>query len=215
MSYTTVVAPGYNGSIQGIAYNKIAEDSLSVNNVQYYYKTIGSQTWTLNNLSVSGGVAFRNADVMSEIFGRYYNFEEAKAACNSLDKDGQNWELPSRADWEALASHISGNTNESYGRTVTAAMMAPVTFNGTKLYEYWSNIGDINNGSGFSAIPVGYANTLAKSNNGYKEYSTFWTSDQATETEAYYTYLISDQPGLFTSKGDKASFGASVRCIRK
>lgn len=215
VTYTTVVAPGYNGSIQGIRYNKIADDSLSVNNMQQYYKEIGTQTWTLNNLAVSGGIAFRNAEVMSEIFGRYYNFEEAKAACNALDTDGQNWELPSRADWEVLAAHIEGNTSDLYGKTITAAMLAPATFNGTNMFEYWPNIGDITNGSGFSAITTGYANTLAKANKGYMEYAVFWTSDEATETEAYYTYLISDQPGLFTSKGDKASFGASVRCIRK
>ena len=47
------------------------------------------------------------------------------------------------------------------------------------------------------------------------EYAVFWTSDQATETEAYYKYLICDQPGIFTSKGNKKSFGAAVRCIRE
>lgn len=215
VTYTTAVAPGYNGSIQGIRYNKIAADSLYVNNMQHYYKTIGTQTWTLNNIAVSGGVPFRNSELMAEIFGRYYNFESAKAACNALDTETQNWELPTREDWNTLEAYITGNTNETYGKTITAAMFAPVTFNSGVMYDYWPIVGDITNGSGFSAIPVGYANTTAKSFKGYKEYATFWTSDEATETEAYYTYLICDQPGLFTSKGDKASFGASVRCIRK
>ena len=213
ISYATVVAPGPNGSIKGVKYKDIAEDTVYVRHMPYYYKTIGSQTWTLNNMAVRSGVPFRNAEVMSEIFGRYYNFDEAKAACDSLDTATQNWELPSRADWEALEAHITGDT--SYGKTITAAMLAPFTFNSTKLYNYWPVVGDITNGSGFSAMTVGYGNTVAKSYNGEKEYAVFWTSDEADESEGYYKYLIIDQPGLFTGKGDKASFGASVRCIRK
>jgi uncharacterized protein (TIGR02145 family) len=213
MSYATVVAPGYDGSIKGVKYKDIAEDSVFVRHMPYYYKTIGTQTWTLNNMAVRTGVPFRNAEVMSEIFGRYYNFEEAKAACDSLDTAVQNWELPSREDWDALEAHITGNT--AYGKTITASMLAPVTFNGTRLYDYWPVVGDITNGSGFSAMNVGYANTVAKSCKGEKEYAIFWTADEANESEGYYKYLIVDQPGLFTGKGDKASFGASVRCIRK
>lgn len=213
VAYTTAVAPGPNGSIQGIRYKDIAEDTVYVRHMPYYYKTFGTQTWTVNNMAVRSGVPFRNADLMSEVFGRYYNFDEAKAACDSLDTASQNWELPSRADWETLASHIAGNP--TYGLTVTAAMLAPATFNGIKMYDYWPIIGDITNGSGFSALTAGYANTASKNFRGEQEYAVFWTADEATETEGYYKYLILDQPGLFTGKGDKASFGASVRCIRK
>lgn len=213
VTYTTVVAPGPNGSIQGIRYKDIAEDTVYVRHMPYYYKTLGTQTWTLNNMAVRSGVPFRNAELMSEVFGRYYNFDEAKAACDSLDTDGQNWELPSLADWESLASFITGNP--THGLTITAAMVAPATFNGIKMYDYWPVVGDITNGSGFSALTAGYANTTSKNFRGEQEYAVFWTADEATETEGYYKYLILDQPGLFTGKGDKASFGASVRCIRK
>lgn len=214
ISYTTTVRPGYNGSIKGIPYNRIADDSVFVRHMPYYYKKIGDQTWTLNNMAVRSGIPFRNAEVMSEIFGRFYGFEEAKAACDSLSKaSGQNWVLPSRADWDALESYISGK--KDLGKSIAAAMMVDASFNGTEMWEYWTSVGDITNGSGFSAIPAGYSNVSAKSFNGNFEYSVFWTSDEATETEAYYKYLICDQPDLFTSKGNKKSFGASVRCIRK
>jgi uncharacterized protein (TIGR02145 family) len=213
VTYTTAVAPGPNGSIQGIRFKDIAEDSVYVRHMHYYYKTIGKQTWTLNNMAVRSGVPFRNADLMSEVFGRYYNFNEAKAACDSLDTAEQNWELPSMADWETLASHVTGTP--TYGLTINAAMIAPATFNGVKMYDYWTIIGNITNGSGFSALTAGYANTVSKGFRGEQEYAVFWTADEATESEGYYKYLIIDQPGLFTGKGDKASFGASVRCIRK
>ena len=213
ITYTTAVAPGPNGSIQGIRFKDIAEDTVYVKHMPYYYKAIGTQTWTLNNMAVRTGIPFRNTDLMSEVFGRYYNFEEAKDACDSLDTATQNWELPSVADWETLVSYISGNP--TYGLTITAAMMAPATFNGIKMYDYWPVIGDITNGSGFSALTSGYANTVARSFRGEKEYAVFWTSDEASDSEGYYKYLISDEPGLFTGRGDKTSFGASVRCIRK
>lgn len=214
ISYTTIVRPGYNGSIKGIPYNRIADDSVYVRHMPYYYKKIGEQTWTLNNMAVRSGIPFRNAEVMSEVFGRFYDFEEAKAACDSLSKaSGQNWVLPSRADWDVLESYISGK--KDLGKSIAAAMTVNASFNGSDMWEYWPSVGDITNGSGFSAIPVGYSNVSAKSFDGSYEYSVFWTSDEATETEAYYKYIICDQPDLFTSKGNKKSFGASVRCIRK
>lgn len=213
VTYTTAVAPGPNGSIQGIKFKDIAEDSVYVRHMPYYYKTFGTQKWTINNMAVRSGIPFRNADLMSEVFGRYYNYNEAKDACDSLDTATHNWELPSAADWDALASHISGDPTN--GLTVTAAMMAPAKFNGTAMYDYWPVVGEITNGSGFSALTSGYANTESKSFRGEQEYAVFWTADEATESEGYYKYLIVDQPGLFTGKGNKASFGASVRCIRK
>ena len=214
VGYTTTVKPGYNGSIQGIGYNKIADGSLFVRHMPYYYKKIGEQTWTLNNMAVRSGLPFRNAEVMSEVFGRFYSYEEAIAACDSLSKvSSQTWTLPSRADWDALEAYVSGR--QEPGKTIAAAMMAKATFNGTLMWEYWPTVGEITNNSGFSAIPTGYANVLAGSFDGNFEYATFWTADEATETEAYYKYFICDQPGIFTSKGNKKSFGAAVRCIRK
>lgn len=216
-SYATAVAPGYNGSITGISYNKIADDSLFVRHMPVYYKTIGSQTWTINNLGLRSGKPFRNADVMSEVFGRYYDFNQAKAVCDSLDRDGQNWELPSMEDWAILEAEISAKTGEGlkYGKTLSAAMIVDAVFNGNKFWEYWPAIGEMTNASGFSAISTGYANILAGSYEGEFEYAAFWTSDQASSTEGYYKYMICDQNGLFNGKGNKESFGASVRCIRK
>lgn len=217
VSYTTVVKPGYNGSIRGVNYKSIAEDSVFVRHMPYYYKQIGNQTWTLNNMAVRSGIPFRNAEVMSEVFGRYYNFSEAKAACDSLDRDGQNWELPSMKDWAILENHISGMTGEgkAYGKSFAAAALANAYFNDKLMVEYWPEVGDITNGSGFSALSAGYANMVANSFNGEFEYAAFWTSDEATSTEGYYKYITYDQPGLSTGKGNKESFGASVRCIRK
>lgn len=211
-SSTTTVAPGPNGSIQGINYADIADKTIYVRDMPYYVKGIGTQTWTLNNMAVRSGAPFRNAEIMSEIFGRYYNYEEAKAACDSLDKDGEDWALPTLADWKTLEAYVSDNGT---GKSVASKMMADATFNGTTMWEYWTVVGEITNDSGFSAIPVGYTNIASLNFKGTYEYAMFWTADEVSATEAQYTYLICNQPGLFTGVGDKTSFGASVRCIRK
>lgn len=219
--YTTAVAPGYQGSISGINYKRIAEDSIMVRHMPYYYKKIGDQTWTLNNMAVREGLPFRNAEVMSEVFGRYYNFADANAACDSLKAvSGDNWVLPSRSDWDVLESYLSSNTGEGkeLGKTPLAAFAANACFNGKEFWEFWpKKIGKLTNGSGFSALSTGYANVKAKSFHGEFEYASFWTSDSVadSETEAYYKYVFCDQPGIFTGKGNKESYGASVRCIRK
>ena len=210
---TTLVAAGENGSIQGISYSSIADGQTSVEGyLPYYYKSFGGKDWTINNLAVATGVSYRKADAMSEVFGKYYNFEEAKAACNALDTDSEDWELPSIQDWEALEAYISA---EYPDEKITAAMAGNATFNGMIMWEYFPNVGDVTNNSGFSAIPTGYANTIAASFHGTFEYAVFWTADEASADEAYYKYFICDQPDLQTGRGAKTSFGASVRCIRK
>ena len=214
VSFTTAVAPGYNGSIQKYNFKDYAADSIQVSNKQYYIKEIGEQTWTLNNMAEGNGIAFRNAEVMGDIFGRFYSFEEAKYACTAL---GEGWTLPTLEDWNAFEAYLSSQTGEGkeYGKSQMAAIMASSTLNGAAMCEYWPVIGDFTNASGFTALPVGYANVLSKSFGGTYEYATFWTATETNETEAYYKYTISDQAEIQTGIGAKDSFGASVRCIFK
>ena len=85
-------------------------------------------------------------------------------------------------------------------------------------------MGDVNNESKLSFIPFGYSNLGTKSVDGKYPQATFegmyeylavWTADAVEgESMAYYRYLRSDLPDMLTGKGDKASFGASVRCVR-
>ena len=214
VSYTTAVASGYNGSIQKYDFKNYAADSIQVNNRQYYIKEIGEQTWTLNNMAEGDGLAFRNAEIMSDIFGRYYSYEQAKYACNAL---GEGWVLPTLEDWNTLEEYLTSQTGDGkeYGKSQMAAIMADSEFNGTAMCEYWPVIGDFTNASGFTAIPVGYANVLSQTFDGVYEYSTFWTATETNESEAYYKYTICDQAEIQTGIGAKSSFGASVRCIFK
>lgn len=128
--------------------------------------------------------------------------------------------LPTKEDWEKLETFVKAKTEAdptSYGKSVAAALMANASFNGDLILEYWPIVGDITNSSGFSAIPVGYANTEADTFHGPFEYAVFWTATSVEDNAemAYYRYLICDQPDMFTGKAEKKSFGASVRCIKK
>ena len=212
---TTVVKGGKDGSIKGIAF---PAESISTEYGTYYYKTIGTQTWIVNNIcEKSSGSPFVNSEAMSDVFGRYYSYEQAIAVCASLP--GGNWKLPSKEDWETLENVIDGeiNADDSYAKSVAAALMVDATFNGEDMWEYWPAVGDITNSSGFSAIPAGYAVLPSGSFSGLNEYSMFWTSSESSEKPgmAYCKYLISTEPDIFTREADKTSFGASVRCIRE
>ena len=200
--YTTIVKGGRNGSITGTGYASDAS-----------YQLIGNQTWTTANSDEGEGTPFRHAEVMAGVFGRFYNFEQAKAACESMEG---SWTLPSKEDWEILESYIKSSSDMGKS-TAAALMLQDAKFNGVLLWEYWPAVGDITNKTRFSAIPAGYANILSGSFTGTYEYAAFWTSTEVEEDSSmgYYKYLICDEPDMFTGKADKESFGASVRCIRK
>ena len=218
--YVTTVKTGVNGSLTNLGILS-RDPHITMDGQDYYYTRIGDLEWMRNNLGVrKGGAAYGNADIMSDVFGRFYSYEDAVNVCP------EGWRLPSEEDWLALGTAI-GATAEKFAdlKGVAAKMMADAKFNGVDMWDYWPAVGTITNESGFSAIPTGYINLGVESENGeypeanssgVYEYSVFWTADKAEgETGmAYYRYLIADQPDMFISKGDTKSFGASVRCVR-
>ena len=211
-SYVTVVKGGKGGSIRGIDY---PADSLTTEHGVYYYQQIGSQTWTINNMAEKGyGKAYRNAEIMSDVLGRFYNYNDAKAICSSLSTDTQTWALPTLEDWKTLTDYVNGTLNP--GSSIAAALMADATFNSTTMWAYRPDVGNITNSSNFSAIPAGYVNLESSVFEGVYEYATFWTaSESENPDEAHCVYLYFEQPSLKKLEADKKSFGASVRCIQK
>lgn len=219
MAYSTVVKAGKDGSIQGIDAFREA-----IPGTDYYQTAIGTQTWTQNNLgNTTGGSPYGGSALMADIFGKYYNYDDAVAACEALE--GGNWKLPSKEDWEILEAYLKQQNSETYGKTPAAAIMADATFNSNKMWEYWPAVGTIKNGSGLSVIPTGYAifgtngSETDYSEGKYEEiynYATFWTSTSTDDPgKAYYKYIYLNDPDFFTGVGNKLSFGASVRCIKK
>lgn len=228
-SECTAVTGGINGSITntGITENS---PSVTVNGTKYYYTTIGGTDWLSRNVSdASAGAPYFNSIAMDDVFGRYYTYEEALTVCP------EGWTLPGEADWTAMAEALGSTVETAYSpiKGIAAKIMGNAYFNDALMWEYWPEVGDITNESGFSAIPTGFCMLGVKNATpeitefydysypqanfkGVYEYATFWTADAVEDEEgmAYYRYIICNQPDIMIGKGDAKSFGASVRCVR-
>lgn len=217
-----VVKGGLDGSVTGLDI-EASDKKISVDGIDYYYETIGGLDWFRTNLmNPQMGAPYVNLEVTSDVFGRYYNHEEAMTACP------EGWRLPTEADWMSMASEFTTVSSEKYSSFIDVAskFLANSSFNGETILEYWPEVGDVTNESGLSIVPTGYANLGDVDSEGKYpgalfegmfEYAAFWTADEVADEEgmAYYRYLISDQPDMFVGKGSVESFGASVRCVRE
>ena len=241
VGYTTLVKAGPNGSIQNTGVYENTEEVEEDNS--YRYVTIGNTDWINMNIyedTSYSGVAFRNANVMSNIFGQYYNYADAVSACNSIGEN--DWHLPTENDWiEMVKWAVKDNTNapeikpfsniywdkELNGTpTLASQLMADGYFNSEVMWAYWPAVGDITNRTGLAFIPTGYANLgitpSVKSSypdacfEGLFDYAVFWTASEVEGEEdmAYYRYVYGYEPHLMIGKGNKESFAASVRCVR-
>ena len=222
-SFTTVVKGGLDGSITetGIVEN---DSKITVDGTDYYYTSHNGLDWFRNNLAnPSYGASYTNTDAMLDVFGNFYSYEEAVKACP------EGWRLPSDAEWAALANKLDPEANAVAGglfKGIAADLMANVKFNGTEMWEYWPNVGELTNSSKLAFIPAGYANLGERNEEGryptatffgVYEYAAFWTADkvEGDENMAYYRYIICDQPDIQIGKGDVNTFGANVRCVRE
>ena len=217
--YVTTVKPGLDGSLTNTNI-KSSDAHIIYSGQDYYYIGIGNLEWFRNNLaSTTGGAPYSNAEIMTNVFGRFYNYEDALAACP------EGWRLPTENDWLELG-YALGSSAEKYGtiKDIAPEMMADAQFNGVTMWAYWPAVGTLTNSSKFSAVPAGYMNLGSEVDGRYPEansygvyeYAAFWTADsvEGDDTMAYYRYIVDSQPDLFISKGDKKNFGASVRCVR-
>lgn len=221
--YVTVVDGSLDGSITNVGIMP-RDPHITIDDITYYYVSHNGLDWFRNNLAnATCGVPYVNAEAMSDVFGRYYSYEDAVKACP------EGWRLPTDAEWRALAESVNSSSacdKHEIIPDIAAAFMVDASFNANKMWEYWPVVGEITNSSQMSMLPCGYTNLGTRSEDGSYpaaaffgayEYAAFWTADRVENEPgmAYYRYLIADQPDMQISKGDVNSLGASVRCVRE
>ncbi len=181
----------------------------------YATVTIGSQTWTTENLkttkyndgksipNVIGESAWKELktdaycwfmdDVANKVtYGAYYNWNTV----NTGKLCPAGWHVPSDKEWRSLTDYL-GSEN--------------IAGNSMKASSGWSRNGNGTNESGFSALPTGYRN--AKGLFSSQGISAYWWSSSSDAVNGWYTVLFSKDATAFKYYGQKES-GFSVRCLK-
>ena len=168
----------------------------------------------MRNLAYAGsGVSFEGCDALDDVYGRYYDWEEAQVACP------EGWRLPASDDWASLAAQ-AGYKGEGDGNYLGIAgnLMVNAYFNSNRMWEYWPAV-KITNSTGFSAIPTGYCTTSSTGVDGRDDlnYAVYWTAeDEDVDGESFglYRMIYVEKPDLMLGAAHKTGFCATVRCVR-
>jgi uncharacterized protein (TIGR02145 family) len=146
-------------------------------------------------------------------------WEAAKKACESL-RGG--WRLPTRDEWDSLASYVGGRKDyESYGglHIWWLAGKKLKSKNGWNMYHFLED--DINgNGTddfGFSALPGGLLRPDGKFAS-VGENGAWWSDAEKDAGSAYFRYLgydaASDYDDGLGEHYNVKRFALSVRCVK-
>lgn len=168
---------------------------------KYYYTAAGNLLWTRNNLAYEGsGRAYKDVESMSDLFGRYYTFEEALTACP------EGWRLPSAEEFDAMCGTYGGRAG---------VLMAYTEFNGERMWEHWSSV-KVTNESRLAIMPTGYATVASNSYTfqGLNEYAALWTSSSEGDM-GIYKYIYQDKDVVFNALQAKDGFALPVRCVKE
>ena len=174
---------------------------------EYSYTNIGDLLWLRQNLAWAGaGRPFWDCAAMSDIFGRYYTWEEAQTACPA------GWRLPTDAEWTGLKEGAEAG-KDIYG--LAGQLMADLYFNGDRLWEYWREV-KITDALGFSAIPAGYAGVGGGVSDfkGTYSYAAFWTANEEGDL-AICRYFQESRDIVYRGKMSKTGFACPVRCVKE
>ena len=211
----TVVRKGSNGRASITGFDQSVEDErlVDMRDLKVYpCVNIDGTLWMRSNLAWEGaGKVYEGYDVMSDIFGRYYTWEEAQSACP------EGWRLPDEDDWLALASkYAESSARDTDYQGMAGNLMADLYYNGTRMWEY-SRYVKVSDKSHLSLMPSGYAMVIG---NGAEfsalyEYAALWTADEGEGGEkGVLRYIYRDNDNVFRGLADKTNFAASVRCVK-
>lgn len=231
ISYTTVVRGGVQLTPDdpqvSITNRNIIENGKPLAGTDYYYISAGSHDWIAYNMYEEGGIPYLHYEALSDVLGRFYSYDEAKAICQNLPANGGNaWRLPTDEDWVNVVKSVTADATGDFSANVhediywdskkngkpslSSRLIANAEFNGTVMWEYWPSVGSIENTSGLAIIPIGYANlgitpdinTKSAYPNalfeGEFKLAAFWTADEVEgNSEMAYYRFINTMDPFF------------------
>lgn len=191
---------------------------------------IGTQTWMVENLKTT---KYRNGDIIPNItdgnawatlktgaqcsynnddsnvlkYGKLYNWY-AMADNRNLAPVG--WHIPTDVEWSELSTYVAAHPGIS--DYVGKALAAKTDWNYYNLNGAVGNVMEINNSTGFQALPCGLRDYFG--NFIYMGMENDWWSTTETQTVyAWYRYITFTNGNLIREFQFKEN-GKSVRCIK-
>ena len=210
----TVVKAGVNGTSSMTGYaidDKTPKFTDPRDGREYLATDVNGTLWMRQNLCWEGaGKPYMDSPATSDVFGRYYTWEEARTAC----PDG--WRLPLESDWAKLCEAMGVSfTPKADIPGLAGKLMENISFNDKRMWEFNREV-KVTNQSGLSAVPTGYALVDA---DGYTfcdfyNYAAFWTGDEFDAGTALLRYMYYNSEIVFAGKISKTDFATTVRCVK-
>ena len=124
------------------------------------------------------------------------------------------WHVPSDAEWTQLTDYVSSQSDYlcmNNTENIAKALSSTTGWSSSSSTCAVGNNMDINNTTGFGAMPAGYRYNLGFTNSG--KYAYFWSSTEASSGNSWYRYLNYNYAYVYRNNYGK-HLGYSVRCLR-
>lgn len=169
----------------------------------YATTTIGTQTWTAENLAYepsSGSLCYADQEEHCRLFGRLYAYDTAQTICPT------GWHLPTVDEWRTLALFIDADTGGTGGTIDGNISSFPI---GQYLINsvVWDSAPDVDPEYGFNALPGGWALDDPTSGT-LGDDTSFWTATTDEDQIAVDVY-----PNQLTTAPVRDGVYAAVRCL--
>jgi uncharacterized protein (TIGR02145 family) len=183
----------------------------------YNTVTIGTQTWTKENLkslhysdgtAITGVSAYNGDNSNVAIYGRLYTWDAAMHGTNVEMTQGvcpTGWHLANNKEWDTLITFLGGS-NVAGGKLKESGSV------------HWTSNTGADNSSSFTALPGGfYFNSMMYV--GINTMAKFWTSSVVTGSSGAYNCSLINTDGKINDGssspvGNEKSLGASIRCLK-
>jgi uncharacterized protein (TIGR02145 family) len=155
----------------------------------------------INYQTKGGSWCYNDSASYCKQYGRLYDWDIAKTVCP------KGWKLPSREDWDYLASALGG-TRKKDGNGYFYWDGAGKKL---KARSGWNNNGNGTDEFGFSALPGGSRNSNGSVNYA-GDYGYWWAATEDSDGYAYARGMGYDDDHVIMGKREK-DYAFSVRCL--